>query len=254
MQQPPIEILLAHAGLEGPALAALLGQRFLFSQTVSLAQTLSRLEQRRANLLLIDLDLPDASGPPAVARVRRSFPDLPIAAIVDKASEHLCALAERKGAQECWRLAELACMERCERAAYLESRVEAMLSRPARPLGSCRLLLGEHHTERRERLGEWLRATGAQVDRAADGPAALGKALVSQDRGVPYHVVLLNDSLPGLGESPAQVLREAGYRRPIIGLTADETPLVQRSAVDEWLSPPFDRHELLEILRRWAHA
>ena len=234
------------------ALAAKLASLGKLSVCVSLAHTLSLLEQASADLLLLDLDLPDASGGASIARVRRSFPRLPIVAISAQTRADQPSAIEssrRFGAVACWSLAEAA----EARTETLGEQVAAIL-REAGPLGDwhmalgCRLLLADPLESRRGPLAALLEIAGARVARAVDGRAALAKALTAEERGEPFAAVLLADSLPGLDDSAAEVLREAGYRRPIIGLASAAEG--SRDAYDEWLAAPIDRNELLEALRR----
>jgi CheY-like chemotaxis protein len=247
-------IVLAQAGMGDPRcrrLAEQLAGWGRLTVCVSLAHTLSVLEQASAEILFLDLDLPDASGCGSIARVRRSFPQMPIVAVVAEACPKTSETSRRAGAVACWTLDEAT-----EWPAGVFGKRLAAIAEEWAPLGGwhlslgCRLLLADPLESRRGPLAALLEIAGARVARAADGEATIVKALTAEERGDPYAAILLYDPLPGLDDCAAEVLREAGYRRPIIGLETEIPRGAKRDAFDEWLSAPLDRAALIEALRR----
>jgi CheY-like chemotaxis protein len=104
----------------------------------------------------------------------------------------------------------------------------------AGPKPAPRILLAEsnHATQRAAALG--LAAAGCAVISAPHGQAAVDLALKAQAIGRPYDAILMDMQLPVLdGYEATRTLRSAGYRHPIIAVTA------HRSA--------GDREECLQI-------
>ena len=98
-------------------------------------------------------------------------------------------------------------------------------------------------------VAKGLREHSYAVDVAADGDAALYQAAVSQ-----YDLVVLDVMLPGKnGHAVCRELRAAGFRAPILMLTArdaiDDRVAGLDAGADDYLVKPFDFKELLARLR-----
>ena len=101
----PILILLAE---DSPSDAALLQEslggrepgQFQFTHVATLAEALVQLRERRFDVLLLDLSLPDSSGRETFLRVRAAAPDLPIVVLTGAAGEAVGLDAVRQGVQD----------------------------------------------------------------------------------------------------------------------------------------------------------
>ncbi|MCX6631179.1 MAG: response regulator transcription factor [Candidatus Solibacter sp.] len=112
-----------------------------------------------------------------------------------------------------------------------------------------RILLVEDETRVARFIAKGLREHSHAVDIAADGESALYQAAINH-----YDLVILDVMLPlKNGLAVCRELRAAGFRSPILMLTARET-IDDRVAgldagADDYLVKPFDFKELLARLR-----
>lgn len=120
---------------------------------------------------------------------------------------------------------------------------------------NCRILLAEDAPDNQRLLAHVLGREGAEVSVVADGQAALELALKEQRQGTPFDVILMDVQMPVLGGCAAtRRLREQGYVRPIIALTAHEAPHERQSCLDagfdDCAAKPVDRAALLAAIDR----
>jgi len=118
-------------------------------------------------------------------------------------------------------------------------------------LDGLRVLLAEDSPDNQVLIRVMLEAAGAQVSLAEDGKTAVDRALAE-----PFDVVLMDMNMPRLdGYTATAMLRQQGYTRPVIALTASAMPCdVQRSreaGCDAHLTKPIDRVRLLETLSEY---
>ena len=105
MSPAPISILLVE---DSPSDAALLQEslsaagpsQFEFTHVESLTEGLARLAERRFDVLLLDLSLPDSVGRETFLRARAAAPDLPIVVLTGAADEEIGFDAVRQGIQD----------------------------------------------------------------------------------------------------------------------------------------------------------
>jgi two-component system, OmpR family, copper resistance phosphate regulon response regulator CusR len=112
-----------------------------------------------------------------------------------------------------------------------------------------RILLVEDEARVAGFIARGLREESYAVDVAADGEQALYAASVN-----PYDLVILDVMLPVKdGYAVCRELRAAGYRGPVLMLTArdavDDRVAGLDSGADDYLTKPFDFKELLARLR-----
>ncbi len=95
-------------------------------------------------------------------------------------------------------------------------------------LSGTKILLVDDAEDNRKLISTVLKMKGALVDLASDGFEAVEKALAGE-----YEIVLMDLQMPGMdGYSATQRLRELGYQRPIIALTAHAMTEVSRKCLD----------------------
>jgi len=115
--------------------------------------------------------------------------------------------------------------------------------------GLVRILLAEDQSNAAQVLAKGLREQSYAVDIALDGEAALYQASIND-----YDLILLDVMLPRPnGIEVCQNLRAGGSAVPILMLTArDAVPdrvLGLDAGADDYLTKPFDFHELLARMR-----
>jgi len=119
-----------------------------------------------------------------------------------------------------------------------------------------RILLAEDGLDARRLLARHLRGAGAEVETAENGLVACELALRAADAGTPYDLILMDMQMPELdGYAAAARLRAAGYRGPIVALTAhameDERARCLDAGCDGFAAKPILRRALIEVARTY---
>jgi signal transduction histidine kinase/CheY-like chemotaxis protein len=113
------------------------------------------------------------------------------------------------------------------------------------------VLLAEDGEDNRELLTAILTNAGLRVHTAENGRQAIDLA----QSNVSIGLILMDMQMPEIdGYTATRMLREAGYARPIIALTANAMTDDRRKCLDagcdEYLSKPVDRRELIGTIAR----
>ncbi|MBN2476860.1 MAG: response regulator [Pirellulales bacterium] len=143
-----------------------------------------------------------------------------------------------------------------ERAAPERSRLdEADAAPPLDP--DCRVLLVEDGVDNQRLIRLLLERAGAAVTIADNGQAAVDLVTGAEAPGEPFDVILMDMQMPVLdGYEAAQRLRDAGYTRPIVALTAhamrDDREKCLRAGCDDYLVKPIHRDRLLSVVAHYA--
>lgn len=118
---------------------------------------------------------------------------------------------------------------------------------------SCRVLVVDDRRDIRMLAGHLLRRAGADVEFAEDGLE--GTEIIKSSLGSPktFDIILMDMQMPRMdGYRAAAVLREMGYDRPIIALTADamqgDMDRCITSGCNSYLSKPIDAKELIRVV------
>ena len=117
-------------------------------------------------------------------------------------------------------------------------------------LQGVRVLLVEDGEDTIRLVTHLLHRSGVAVDVARDGQEGVELALVSQDLKQTYDVILMDIDLPVMdGVEAVELLRQAGYRRPIIALTAGDQSKVRHSPdFTDRASKPISKRQLLDLV------
>jgi len=132
------------------------------------------------------------------------------------------------------------------------------------PTLSCRVLLIEDGPDNQRLIKFILEKAGAQVDVAENGQVgvtmALGDGLDKPDReNFPYDVILMDMQMPVMnGYDAARILRQKGYKGPIIALTAhamasDRDKCIE-AGCNDYATKPISRKKLIETITAHLHA
>ena len=118
-----------------------------------------------------------------------------------------------------------------------------------------RILVAEDGMDNQRLLARILEQAGAIGIFVTDGAAAVEAALNAERAEMPFDVVLMDMEMPVLnGYEAARQLREAGYSRPIVALTAyairGDREQCLAAGCDDYLIKPIERAALLEALAR----
>jgi len=117
----------------------------------------------------------------------------------------------------------------------------------------CRILLAEDGPDNQRFVSLLLRRVGADVAIAENGQIAVELALKAEAEQSPFRLVVMDMHMPIMdGYEATRRLREKGFTRPIIALTAyamkDDMAKCLAAGCDAYVSKPVDRRQFLEVL------
>jgi len=116
-----------------------------------------------------------------------------------------------------------------------------------------RVLVVEDDEDNRQLIRTQLERVGATVAVASDGAEATRQALAAEAAGHPFGVVLMDMRMaPMDGYAATRALRQAGYRRPIVALTAQamagDREKCLAAGCDDFLVKPIEARQLYDAL------
>lgn len=123
----------------------------------------------------------------------------------------------------------------------------------------CRILVVDDSDDIRFLSSTLLRRIGANVDEAVDGMDALDMVSHADTAGRPFDLIVLDMQMPRMdGYRTAEKLRDAGFDKPIIALTADamhgNMDRCLSCGCDGFLSKPIDAKVLVKKVKELLHA
>ena len=139
-------------------------------------------------------------------------------------------------------------------ASPVEASLEAAPQHPASAmagnLDGMRILLAEDGFDNQQLIGTVLRRAGAEVAIAENGRIAVEQALAT-----PFDLILMDMNMPEMdGYAATRLLRDRGYRQPILALTAsvlaEDIVHSLEAGCDEHLTKPIDRPKLIQAIAR----
>ena len=121
-----------------------------------------------------------------------------------------------------------------------------------------RILLAEDEKVNQHFVSAMLRKAGATVDVVDDGLAAYSKVIEQFNAGSPYDVVLMDMQMPELdGYQATRKLRDNGYDKPIIALTAHAMEGDRKKCTDsgcsDYTTKPIRKPVLFDLIHHWAN-
>ena len=122
-------------------------------------------------------------------------------------------------------------------------------------ISSSRVLVVEDGLDNQRLISFLLKKEGMHVDLADNGQLGYDQIMAAELAAEPYDFVLMDMQMPVMdGYTATSKLREAGYTRPIIALTAhamkNDMEKCLTAGCDAYATKPVDRRKLLETLAR----
>ncbi|MHB0956302.1 MAG: PAS domain S-box protein [Pirellulaceae bacterium] len=122
----------------------------------------------------------------------------------------------------------------------------------ATALRNVKILIAEDHVDNQKLLCTVLGTVGAEVEIVENGRLAVERAQAGT-----FDVVLMDMNMPEMdGYEATRTLRDRGYSRPILALTAnvmsDDCEHCLAAGCDAYLAKPIDRQRLIEIVTQYA--
>ena len=101
-----------------------------------------------------------------------------------------------------------------------------------------------------------LKKAGAEVTVTDNGRIAYEKAMESWNSDRPYDLIFMDIQMPELdGHAATRLLRESGYKNPIIALTAhamtDDRQKCINAGCNDYTTKPIDRPKLIELAAKY---
>jgi signal transduction histidine kinase/CheY-like chemotaxis protein/HPt (histidine-containing phosphotransfer) domain-containing protein/HAMP domain-containing protein len=208
--------------------------------------------------------LPDSTGTAAIQRLKRRNPELRTILTAGAEADQSGILDARHDGVDCVLLKPLTpsrLMDSLVTALNpgrqrVKSRDRAPIAQPPVNLSGRRILLVEDNDINRELAMAVLARTHAHVDTATNGAEAV--AMVKRQR---YDGVLMDCQMPILdGYGATRQTRAMTHLRtlPIIATTANamsgDREKCLDAGMDDYITKPFEEHELMAVLRRWMPA
>ena len=135
-----------------------------------------------------------------------------------------------------------------------DSKIEAAPSLTP-PLEGIRVLLVEDMVVNQLVVSTQLKDAGAKVEVAGNGEIGLKKINSDADNGLLFDIVLMDMQMPVMdGYEATRALREQGYKRPIIAITAhalsgDREKTIE-AGCDDYITKPVDRKVLIQTVKK----
>ena len=148
---------------------------------------------------------------------------------------------------------DLANVRMLDRPAEVDRDAAAHVSLPpSEDLKGMHVLLAEDGYDNRELIRNVLRKAGAQVECVENGRLAVDKAEAGG-----FDMILMDMNMPEMdGYEATRLLRERGYNRPILALTAnamsDDCARCKEAGCSEYLAKPIDRTQLISMITQSA--
>jgi CheY-like chemotaxis protein len=211
------------------------------------AEALERGTREAFDLILMDIQMPVMNGRDTTAALREAGVNTPIIALTANVMAEDIAEYRLAGCNE-----HLAKPIDKQRFYEVLSRYLTLSPDAVHPGGRQfrgRVLVAEDNEDNRSLVERMLRRLGADPVLVTSGEDAVRRGLADT-----VHLVLMDRHMPGMdGVDATRLLRQAGFRRPIVAFTAGdqaETDALLAAGCDGVLNKPIDHAHLQSLLER----
>ncbi|MDP7018558.1 MAG: ATP-binding protein [Pirellulaceae bacterium] len=130
---------------------------------------------------------------------------------------------------------------------------------PQDALQGMRILLAEDGKDNQKLISFVLKKVGATVEVVENGQLAVDALDPGASGGVQYDLVLMDMHMPVMdGYSATRLLRQNGYSKPIVALTANamrgDREKCLDAGCDDYAAKPINRRKLVELVRKYSPA
>jgi CheY-like chemotaxis protein len=212
------------------------------------AEALERALHEPFDLILMDIQMPVMNGRDATVALREAGINTPVIALTANVMSEDIADYRLAGCTE--HLAKPIDKQRFYEvlARYLVVQPDPL--QPPATRFSGQVLVAEDSEENLQLVDRMLRRLGLDVLLVNSGDEAVRKALSESVR-----LILMDRHMPGMdGVAATRLLRQTGFRRPIIAFTAgdqQEVDALCEAGCDGVLNKPIDQNHLQSLLRRF---
>jgi len=212
------------------------------------AEALERVRREDFDLILMDIQMPVMNGRDATHAIREAGINTPIIALTANVMSEDLAEYRTAGCDD--HLAKPIDKRRFYEvlSRYLTHCPDPLL--PGDCLFSGRVLVAEDDGDNRRLVERMLRRMGVEPVLVSSGDEAVRRALSET-----VHLVLMDRHMPGMdGVQATRLLRQAGFRRPVIAFTAGDqagNDALLEAGCDGVLNKPIDQTHLEALLDRY---
>ncbi|MGO1499688.1 MAG: response regulator [Marinobacter sp.] len=215
------------------------------------AEVLEMAVREPFDLILMDIQMPVMNGRDATAALREAGVNTPVIALTANVMSEDIADYRLAGCNE--HLAKPIDKQRFYEVLARYLKVHAGGAPDPRQQYQGRVLVAEDNEDNRQLVERMLSRLGLDVISVASGDEAVRKALSDS-----VQLVLMDRHMPEMdGVAATQLLRQAGFRRPIIAFTAGdqrETDALRDAGCDGVLDKPIDERRLQSLLGRFLDS
>lgn len=115
------------------------------------------------------------------------------------------------------------------------------------------ILIADDGIDNQRLVSFFLERAGYEVHTVSDGVAAVNFVRKQHDAGRVYDLILMDMQMPLMdGFEATRKIRELGYDKPIVALTASSLPADKQTCIDagcdDYVAKPFDFQPLLDLI------